>query len=259
MEELNQERKNGELYTIGKLIRDSISVIRRDFRILLGIALLSIFFSLIFHSFLYGGATTNHHSGSFLSVFLSFLNIIVSVFFSIAGIFAVNSLSENRPVTLGESFRAALKKYPYYLWVTILVLLAFYGGFILLIIPGIIFGVWFAFSGYTVMLEDKRGLSALKRSKQLVKGNGWYIFVVFFILYIVYFGPAAVLAVTLSAILHLTVKTPLNLKFFVILFGIPAGIVVIPFTASCILLFKNLREVKGDAVISVPYRFTAKK
>ena len=259
MEELTQETKTGELYTIGKLIQDSISVVKRDFRVLLEIALLSIIFSLIFDSFFYGGLAAAHRSDSFLSVFLSFLNVVIALFFAAAGISAINNLSENRPITLSGSLRAAFEKYPFYLWVSILTWLAVIGGLILLIVPGIIFGVWFTFSGYTVMLEDRKGLSALRRSKQLVKGNGWYVFVVFLILYISYFALVGTSAGILWSILHLITKTPLNFKFFIILFDVPAGIVVIPFTAACILLFKNLREVKGDAVISVPYRFTAKK
>jgi len=258
-EELTQETKTGELYTISKLIQDSISVVRRDFRVLLKIALLSVIVSLIYHSFFYGGLTGGHLPDSFLYIFLAFLHVVIILFFAAAGIFAINSLSENQPITLSGSLRAAFEKYPFYFWVTILAGLAILGGLILLIVPGIIFGVWFTFSGYAVILEDREGLSALRRSKQLVKGNGWYVFVVFFILYIIYYVLAGTTAGILWVILHLIIKTPLNFKFFIILFDVPAGIVVIPFTASCLLLFKNLREVKGDAVISVPYQFTAKK
>lgn len=55
--------------------------------------------------------------------------------------------------------------------VSILSGLAIFGGSLLLIIPGIIFSVWFAFSVYPVLLENKRPIEAMKQSKWLVKGR----------------------------------------------------------------------------------------
>lgn len=50
------------------------------------------------------------------------------------------------------------------------------GGFLLLIIPGIIFMVWLMFGSYAYVFEGKRGAQALLRSKQLVFGYWWRIF-----------------------------------------------------------------------------------
>ena len=55
--------------------------------------------------------------------------------------------------------------------VSILSGLAIFGGSLLLIVPGIIFSVWFAFSVYPVLLENKRPIEAMKQSKQLVTGR----------------------------------------------------------------------------------------
>jgi len=44
---------------------------------------------------------------------------------------------------------------------------------ILLIIPGIIFAVWFSFGNYILILGDAKGVNALKTSKALVKGYFW--------------------------------------------------------------------------------------
>lgn len=64
-----------------------------------------------------------------------------------------------------------------YLWVTVLQTLAIAGGFILLIIPGIIFAIWFIFSNMVVVSEGLRGTAALKESKKYVTGNWWAIFI----------------------------------------------------------------------------------
>jgi len=49
-------------------------------------------------------------------------------------------------------------------------------GFALLIIPGIIFSVWFAFSYYVLLFEGKTGIDAMKASKAYVKGRWWAVF-----------------------------------------------------------------------------------
>jgi len=47
------------------------------------------------------------------------------------------------------------------------------GGFFLLIIPGIIFMVWFFFAQFILVKEDARGMSALLKSREYVRGE-WF-------------------------------------------------------------------------------------
>ncbi len=63
-----------------------------------------------------------------------------------------------------------------FFWVSFLMGLAIFAGFLLFIVPGIIFAVWFAFSLYIFVFEGARGTEALKKSKELVKGNWWPVF-----------------------------------------------------------------------------------
>lgn len=46
-----------------------------------------------------------------------------------------------------------------------------FGGFLLIIVPGIIFALWFYFSRFAVILDDKKPMEAMKFSKQLVAGR----------------------------------------------------------------------------------------
>jgi hypothetical protein len=55
------------------------------------------------------------------------------------------------------------------------------GGFILLVIPGLILATWWFVASPIVMLEDKSGTSALGRSRELVRGNGWTVFGLFIV------------------------------------------------------------------------------
>ncbi len=58
---------------------------------------------------------------------------------------------------------------------SILVGLIVLGGTILFIIPGIIFTIWYVFTYYIIVVEEKKGLEALKISKALVVGRWWSI------------------------------------------------------------------------------------
>lgn len=55
-------------------------------------------------------------------------------------------------------------------------------GFLLLVVPGLLFLVWFAFAGQVAVLEGKTLWGALRRSRELVRGRGWrvlYLLVLF--------------------------------------------------------------------------------
>ena len=61
-------------------------------------------------------------------------------------------------------------------WITFLVAIILIAGFILLVIPGIIFSIWFSLALYVFVFEDIKGMPALYRSKELVKGYFWSMF-----------------------------------------------------------------------------------
>ncbi len=59
------------------------------------------------------------------------------------------------------------------LWVSFLTSLFVGLWTLLFIIPGIIFSLYYVFSGYSVLFDNQRGLGALRFSKSLVKGRWW--------------------------------------------------------------------------------------
>ena len=59
---------------------------------------------------------------------------------------------------------------------SILTSLAVLGGIILLVIPCIIFAIWFSFALYNIALDDSKGLESLHNSKELVRGRWWEVF-----------------------------------------------------------------------------------
>lgn len=102
--------------------------------------------------------------------------VIIMVMNLMAAIAMVRAVSQPNDATLQTAYAYARKMFWPYLWVSALVGAAVSVGFILLIIPGIIFMVWFAFSYMVVLLEDIRGADALKKSKSYVTGRWWGVF-----------------------------------------------------------------------------------
>jgi Uncharacterised protein family (UPF0259) len=49
-------------------------------------------------------------------------------------------------------------------------------GFVLLIVPGLVFLTWFALFGPAIVVERQGVFAAFTRSRDLVRGNGWRVF-----------------------------------------------------------------------------------
>lgn len=56
-------------------------------------------------------------------------------------------------------------------WVSLLQGLVSLGGFLLLVIPGLVFAVWFAYAQQALLVDGKRGVEALSHSRELCRGR----------------------------------------------------------------------------------------
>jgi len=103
------------------------------------------------------------------------LIILVTMFISILG--SVSLISAVKEVPKDWKIKDVLKegwaKFWPFLLISLLTGLVIGLGFLLFIVPGIIFTIWLAFSAYAVVCEDKKGFKALSRSRELVKGHWW--------------------------------------------------------------------------------------
>jgi len=100
-------------------------------------------------------------------------------------------------------------------------------GGILLIIPGIIFYIYFEFSFFVFVGEGIKGAKALSRSKELVKGYWWQVFLREIVIMIVLFVSAWAIGQipVIGFFLGLVLATP-----FVIIFSY--------------LIYKDLKQIK---------------
>jgi hypothetical protein len=105
---------------------------------------------------------------------------IIGVIFSSLSFIAIYRLIESSlqgdPISWQEAFRHALSRWGASLatWVTAWVILV--GMTLLLVVPGIIWSVYYSFLLMVVSVRDLSGKAALDYSKQLVKGRWWRVF-----------------------------------------------------------------------------------
>lgn len=79
------------------------------------------------------------------------------------------------PTRIATTYRYAAPLIGSLLWVAVLTGLAVLGGFILLLIPGILLLVRFHFALIVLVVEGKRGTQAMRRSWRLVTGSSWRV------------------------------------------------------------------------------------
>lgn len=159
------------LATPGHIISESFALYKRHMNTLLQYSGL-IFIPAAINYFLI------NWTDSFAIVVLSVVvTSLISLWFSLSLIRTLMQLIESdKAAPIKKEITEAAKLILPAVLTSLLVSLAVFGGFLLFIIPGIIFSVWFTFSTYAVAVDGKRGVEALKTSKALVKGRWWSVF-----------------------------------------------------------------------------------
>lgn len=107
----------------------------------------------------------------------------------------------HRDASVGQLLRSVTPVLGQLILVGIVVGLGVLIGFVLIIVPGLILLTLWSVSAPVVVLERPGGLKALGRSRELVRGNGWRVFgvvLVFFLLVLVVGTPLELLADALS-------------------------------------------------------------
>lgn len=163
-----------------------------------------------------------------------------STWSTIALIHAIKGFSVE--VGIAEFYRRGINKIFSFWWIGLLVASMLLGGLLLLIIPGIIFFVWFGLAGFILIAEDIKGLDALLKSKEYVRGFWWQVC-----------GRDAVIVL-------LTLLFGGFLLIFNIIFGKDWGRIIYGFSVQLVmtplaliytfLIYSHLRAIKGEVVIT---------
>jgi hypothetical protein len=111
-----------------------------------------------------------------MAVPLGLISWLVTIPLITAGhVNAVMTLGDRRDVFAGDALRAAARRLPVVSVTVLLVAVATLLGCVLLIIPGIFVAVRLYVSAQAVVAEDLGPVDGIRRSNQLVEGNGWRV------------------------------------------------------------------------------------
>jgi hypothetical protein len=117
--------------------------------------------------------------GSYLVLF------VISLVFMFAMLIRVAQVAVGEEGTTGGAIARALGLLPRTLGASLLYMLAWIVGCILLVIPGIIWSISLLLAGAFIAVEDAGTIESLKSSRRLVKGNWWRTFTILTIAIIV--------------------------------------------------------------------------
>lgn len=227
---------------LGGILDQAVTLVRNHFGLLFGILLylfipISVIASAvnIFIVQLPATPTPEDYQRAFdflpLTGGVALLNLFIAIPLTNAAMtYAIAEIYLGRKVTPGEALGRSFSKIGSLLWTSILMGLAVMGGIILLIIPGILFALWFGLAQYVVILEDKSGGAALSRSKKLVQPNMGTFLILGFVV--------AIIAGMLSGIanvipqVHVKAAVEILISSVVTMFSI-AAFVVFYFSCRC--------------------------
>lgn len=185
-----------------------------------------------------GDLTRLFGGGGFSTLFIV-VGTIISILAALALIFA---LQDN--IQPGESYRSVLRRFWPYVWLTILSGFVTLGGFVMLIIPGILFSVWFAFALYVFAGGNDKGMNALLRSREYVQGRWWQVFLRWLVLVL---GTLVIIAVlgVLAKVFFGEAGKNLFSDLFLLVYA--------PFmTAYLYELYQNLKSLKPEVATQPP-------
>lgn len=101
--------------------------------------------------------------------------LIIYVWIWIAGVMGIRKVIRNEELEIRDIYKKAWEMVWKFSLLSLLIVLINFGGLILLVIPAIIFGIWYSFSKF-IFLDRGLGIKeSLKASKNLVTGRFWAI------------------------------------------------------------------------------------
>lgn len=139
-----------------------------------------------------------------------------------------------------EAYRRGWHKILSYWWVSLLAGFIMMGGFLLLVVPGIIFAVWFSLAMFVLIAEDLKGMNALLKSREYVKGKWGSVLWRFF-----FIGALSFIISFISLVVGFLIPYGEYVSEFVI------SLFLTPLTmAYGFLVYSNLKALKGEVAFA---------
>ena len=246
--EYPQKDYSEKLTSITQLLKESWRIYCLKIKTLLGITGLPVGFSFLFWVLMYFLAGTSLRYSIWFSI-IGAIFYLGSLFLWLwAAPSLIYTLKENSGIK--ESYKRGFKVLGSYIWVYFLSVIIIAGGFLLFIIPGVLFSIWFSLAIFVLVFEERKGFKALFRSKHLVKGKFWGVLLRFLVLgLIIGLVLFAAFALIIFAAENKQIGTQMSevIGCFIQLFALPF------FLIYEFLIYNNLKEIKTG----IPYEESA--
>ena len=239
--------------SVGQIVDQTFRLYRRNFVrfmvivaiVQVPIALLTLMLNLI------SRRIVEERSASDAAAAVAISGILIVLFFamiskSLSNAALLKSVSESylgRSVTVGQAYRFVLPKLWTLIAASFVVGIVVMFGLALLIVPGVIFSLWFALTTQAIVIENRKSIKGMSRSRSLVSGNLGKVFLMSLVVLLitgiiggVFGGAGAVLG-------QLVVKESPTLALLIEQLGSLIGeVLAAPIGASAmILLYYDLR------------------
>jgi len=223
------------------------AIYKQRFGTFVGIMIIPVLITVF--SFVGGGFLFALFSSKFATGDITFLILLGVIFFSVIlisqfwGVIALLYAIKDNQERIGvmESYRRGWYKILSYFWILFLGIFITLGGFFLFVVPGIIFTIWFSMAIFVLIAEDLKGMNALLKSREYVRGQWWGVFWCLFFSGILY----GIVYVVLSFISTLLVNIPFASDIIGFVIPLFLGPLV---TTYLFLVYGHLRALKGQFV-----------
>lgn len=219
---------SSKLPSIGSLFKRSWATFQKRVIILLALFIISILLMVVPTGLIMVGG---YLASTFIPVsqpislaVFGLIGISVGMWTMSWGMAALLLAASNETLGIGGALSQSRPKAWGFLWVYFLTTLIMYGAFILFFIPGIIVSVWLIPTIFVFINEDARGMDAVLKAREYVRGHWFAVFV------------RVLLFVLLYTILSI-----------IPLIGPIIALILIPFYLLYLYtLYEDLKETKGD-------------
>jgi hypothetical protein len=139
-----------------------------------------------------------------LLLVVALITVYVSIWAHAALIKAVDLIHKNpaEQVNFKMVFSQGRNKIGAIFGASLLAALVTIGGFILLIVPGIIWGVWYSLTSFVVVCEDESAMNAFRASKRYVKGRTASVLGRWVVVGLVYAAISIVIRIVIGTFIH---------------------------------------------------------
>lgn len=243
---LSSQPKISSLPGVGDLLNRTWQIYKERIWVFLGIMILPVLIALVI-ALLFGGLFILQIKNFFqlglsslpILVILILITIIIFLWSRVALLFSIKEREAR--IGIRDSFARGWSKIISYFWISILVGFITVIGFLLFIIPGIIFSIWFSLATYVLVAEGSTGRRALSRSKQLVSGFWWKVLWRFLVI--------GIIALIISFIISLF-EGLIGIPKEIDISSIAISLFFTPFAAVySFLIYEELKKIKEEMVV----------